>query len=515
MTMSVTLLPAAIGFAAMPILSEFDMRAPPGPHCPLTPEDVKAVKTYGADELIVGTHFFYWYDVHSKAHFVNHDGTDALVDHPVHTEDFSFKSVSWWKRELQDVTAAGIDFILPVYWGSPGYPKQWSFVGLPPLVKAWEELAAEGKKPPRVGLFYDTSTLKHNPPRRHVDLSTAAGKQWFYATIRDFFSLIPPKMWAAVERRPIIVLYSPGFAAKQDPDLFPFVRSEFRRDFSTDIYLVKSLGWQGEADSLSSWGGALGLKAYGVASLGPGYDHHAVPGRKPLVVDREGGAFYRRQWEQFLSYRLGRRAKIVLVETWNELHEGTDVCETKEYGRQYIELTAHYAKLFRSGVRLPKTGPFAKAQQVSWSASDPEGRNGIAVKSSGDGLMEPGTRDGRPYWRTRKNPHGGKYVYLALDDSFMFDEEDATVRLTVHYLDQGFSSFSVQYDSIDPRASVREGAFKAQGEEIRCQATGHWRQAALNVSGARFGNRCNGADIRLAVGGGDLAVAQLTVTRAH
>ena len=262
-------------------------------------------------------------------------------------------------------------------------------------------------------------------------------------------------------------------------------------------------------------GWRAGLKAYGVASLGPGYDHHAVPGRKPLVVDREGGAFYRRQWEQFLSYRLGRRAKIVLVETWNELHEGTDVCETKEYGRQYIELTAHYAKLFRSGVRLPKTGPFAKAQQVSWSASDPEGRNGIAVKSSGDGLMEPGTRDGRPYWRTRKNPHGGKYVYLALDDSFMFDEEDATVRLTVHYLDQGFSSFSVQYDSIDPRASVREGAFKAQGEEIRCQATGHWRQAALNVSGARFGNRCNGADIRLAVGGGDLAVAQLTVTRAH
>ena len=59
----------------------------------------------------------------------------------------------------------------------------------------------------------------------------------------------------------------------------------------------------------------------------------------------------------------------MLVETWNELHEGTDVCDSKEFGRQYMELTAKYAKLFRDDVVLPKTGPFANAEQVEWDAS--------------------------------------------------------------------------------------------------------------------------------------------------
>ena len=169
-------------------------------------------------------------------------------------------------------------------------------------------------------------------------------------------------MWAAIAGRPIVVLYGPSFAAKQDPALFPFVRAQFRGDFATDMFLVKHVGWKGEADRLGSWGGALGLKAYGVTSLGPGYDHSAVPQRTPLIVDREGGAFYERQWKQFLSRRRKRRANVVLVETWNGLHEGTDVCDSQEYGRQYIDLTAKYAKLFRDKVVLAKTGPFANAK---------------------------------------------------------------------------------------------------------------------------------------------------------
>ena len=140
---------------------------------------LKAVESYGADEPIVGTHLFYWYDIESKAHFIDYDGTDALTDHPALSEGYSYKSAAWWKRELVDVKAAGIDFILPVYWGCPGDYQSWSFVGLPPLVRAWEALVREGQSPPRVGLFYDTSTLRHNPRGWHVDLSTDAGKRWF------------------------------------------------------------------------------------------------------------------------------------------------------------------------------------------------------------------------------------------------------------------------------------------------------------------------------------------------
>ncbi|OIP03335.1 MAG: hypothetical protein AUJ96_14775 [Armatimonadetes bacterium CG2_30_66_41] len=510
---SACLLGTASVAAAEAVLEEFQTPPPPGPHCPLTVEQLKPVESYRADQPVVGTYFFYWYDIYSKAHFVNGDGSDALVDHPVSNDDFSFKSVAWWKRELQDVTAAGIDFILPVYWGCPGDYAGWSFAGLPPLVEAWEELTREGKAPPRVGLFYDTSTLQHNPSGKRLDLSLDAGKQWFYATVRDFFSFLPPKMWAAVDGRPIVVLYSPGFAAKQDPALFPFVREHFRQDFATDLYLVKSLGWEGEADNLSSWGGALGLKAYGVTALGPGYDHHAVPGRAPLVVDREGGAFYSRMWEQFLAYNLPRRAKIVLVETWNELHEGTDICDTKEYGRRFIDLTAKYAKLFKEGVVLPKTGPFADAQQVEWDASRSDEKLGIALRNSGDGLMEPTELADRKCWRTRQSEHGGKYAYVDLDDGFLFDEADATLLVEVEYLDRGFTSFLLEYDSADPTASVREGAFKALGQPVQCGGTGDWKRATLTITGARLANRCNGGDLRFAVLGGELAISRVTAKR--
>jgi hypothetical protein len=493
--------------------TDFTMPKPPGPHCPVSAEQLKEVQSYRADQPVVGTHFFYWYNIQSKAHFVNYNGSDALTDHPAHSEGYSYKSAAWWKHELLDVMAAEIDFILPVYWGCPGTYDSWSFVGLPPLVQAWEELVREGKQPPRVGLFYDTSTLRHNPQGWHVDLLTDAGMQWFYATIRDFFSFVPPKMWAAVEGRPIVVLYGPGFAAKQNPALFPFVREQFRGDFATDMFLAKNLGWEGEADSLCSWGGALGLKAYGVTSLGPGYDHSAVPNRRPLVVDREDGAFYERLWKRFLSYSLKRRAKVVLVETWNELHEGTDVCDSKEFGRQYIELTAKYAKLFRDDVVLPKTGPFANAEQVEWDARRTDEKLGITMKNSGDGLVVPFEVGGRKYWRTQQSEHGGRYVYLDLDDSFMFDEEYATLLVEIEYLDDGFDSFAAEIDSIDPGASVREGAFRPLGQSVACGDTSKWKTTTLKIIGGRFANRCNGGDFRLALTGGDLSIRRVTAKR--
>jgi hypothetical protein len=483
---------------------------PPGPHCPVAAEELKAVDSYRTEQPIVGTHFFYWYDDQTKAHFVDHDGTDALTDHPANGDGYSYKSAAWWERELLDVRAAGIDFILPVYWGYPGDYDSWSLAGLPPLVQAWEKLVREGKRPPRVGLFYDTSTLQHNSRRWHVDLSTDAGKQWFYITIRDYFSFIPPKMWAAIEGRPVVVLYAPGFAAKQDSALFPFVREQFRRDFATDMFLVKHVGWEGEADALCSWGGALGLKAYDVAALGPGYDHSAVPNRTPLVVDREGGAFYERQWKQFLSYSLKRRAHVVLVETWNELHEGTEVCDTQEFGRQYIDLTAKYAELFHDAVMLSKTGPFANARLVEWDAGRIDDQLGITVNNAGDGLMEPLEIAGSKCWRTKPSMHGSKYVYLDLSDSFMFDEEDAALLVEIEYFDGGFGAFTLEFDSLDPTASVREGAFKSLGRPVACGGTSDWKTSTLQINGGRFANRCNGGDFRLAVSSGDLAIRRLS-----
>jgi len=155
-----------------------------------------------------------------------------------------------------------------------------------------------------------------------------------------------------IEGKPIIFLYSAAFAAKQDPAALDYVYTSFEKDFACRPYIVKEVSWQGKADATYAWGGALGPRWHDVLALGPGYDHHAVPGRKPLVVDREDGKFYQRAWESLIAQNSKKRPNIVMVETWNELHEGTDICETLEYGRQYIEMTATFAAQFKSGLQI-------------------------------------------------------------------------------------------------------------------------------------------------------------------
>jgi hypothetical protein len=321
--------------------------SPPGEYINLTKDNFAEAKSYQQGQSIVGTYFFYWYNIYTKEHFINGDGSDALVDHPVSNEDFSYSSANWWAKEMRDVITADIDFIAPVYWGVPGYDS-WSFQGIPKMVEAYDMLVKAGETPPRIGLFYDTSTLQHNQPNKHVDLTTIDGKQWLYHTIRDYFSLIPPRMWALIEGRPIILLYSAAFALKQDPKALDYVYESFEKDFACRPYIVKEVSWQGKADATYAWGGALGPQWHDVLALGPGYDHHAVPGRQPLVKDREDGKFYQRSWESLLAKPADQRPSIVMVETWNELHEGTDICNTKEYGMKYIEMTKKYAQQFKS-----------------------------------------------------------------------------------------------------------------------------------------------------------------------
>ncbi len=333
---------------------------PPGEFFPVKAQDHQGVASFERGRPVVGTTYFYWYDIESKAHIIDHDGSDALTTHPADMETISYRHADWHKAQLRDMIDAGVDFLLPVYWGVPGSYDGWSFVGLSPLVAAHSALEKEGLKPPAIGMFYDTSILSHNNSnqdggRYHVDLSTDFGKQWFYTAIRDFFSLIPPAKWARVDGRPIIFLYEAVFAKGQDPERqFAYVKSRFKEDFGVEPFLVKSPRWQGEADAVYSWGGAVNgpLIFKETVALGPGYDHSAVPGRQPLVVERGDGRTYIERWTKVLQLDPRQRPWMVHVETWNEWHEGTDVAHSREYGRSYIVLTRLFADLWHAGTQL-------------------------------------------------------------------------------------------------------------------------------------------------------------------
>ena len=487
-----------------------------GTNINLRPADFAGVKSFRSTDRIIGTYYFYWYDAPTKAHVIDGDGTDALTTHPPTLEGLSYKSVAWHRRQLEDMMAAGIDIVLPVFWGAPSEqnPKahlHWSYEGLPPLVQAREELLRAGQHPPRIGLFYDTSTLRHNAWGEHIDLTTSRGREWFYATVRDFFSLIPPKHWAMIDDRPIVLLYSAAFAKNHDQGVVEYLKTEFPKQFGGRVpWVAREVSWHIRADSVVAWGGALGLKnPGGIASLGPGYDHSAVPGRTPLIVDRRGGAFYEEQWLKLLR----RPVNFVMVETWNEWHEGTDVAESKEYGRRYIELTRKYSDLFKKGWRPPwSKGSYSDAKSVSITLGPTNGEAGLKQIENEDGRTEPATVGKRSARVLRPAPGQGRYIYFAVDDSYKASAATA-FKLEIEFYDAAPGKLSVEFDGTDQSAPF-SGAYTRAAETVTLTATKSWRKATFTLTGARFTNGQNrGADLRLVVEAAEFAVARVTLSR--
>lgn len=489
--------------------ADFALPPPPGKYVAAGPETATA-PTFRAKSPLVATSYFYWYDAESKAHVLNGDGTDALTDHPPTLTGFSYKSVDWHAQQLADMMAAGIDVLLPVYWGTPLSKQHWSDEGLPPLVAARERLISEGRSPPAIGMFYDTSTLQYNEGGYHVDLTTAVGRLWFYGTLRNFWSQIPPQHRARIDGKPLVLLYASAFARRVDETLFPAIREMFRRDFGTDLFLVKMHGWPGKADSEYQWGGALAPQFLDTAGLGPGYDHSAVPGRTPLIRKREDGQFCRRAWQRLLTKEVSSRPWLVHVETWNEFHEGTDICQSREYGRKYIELTREFADQFHARRQLDRS-VLRSARRVATASPGKSDGLTIAPKPDGDGPVEEKTIDSRPAWSTTQNRHSpvSRYLYFEVDDAFLFDT-DEPVELTVVYQDAGPSEFRVEYDSSDPQLEGLSQQFRAGGSQP-IQGTGQWKETRFVLPHARFVGRSNGADFRLAAAGKDLVIGGVSV----
>ncbi|HEX6971053.1 MAG TPA: DUF5010 domain-containing protein [Limnochordia bacterium] len=297
-----------------------------------------------SQDRIVGTYYFMWYKYGEPNrpgffnHITNPDGSDALTFHPPHLEMMDYTNVEWHKLELLDMIDAGIDVVIVDWWAGPSLV-DWSIEALRTFAQAQQELIAAGYAPPKVAMLYETAGLIIHRDLR--DLTQGRGLDTFYQGIRVFFHLVPPALWARWDGRPMIWTYVPESRAFYDRDVFNRIKARFDAEFGVTPYVIKEASWNAEADASYHWGAALtGVKFGDVVSVSPGWDARGVPGNTIPPVSRRGGARYETAWLMALA----RRPRIVVVETWNELHEGTNVMHTVEHGRLYIELTAKHAR---------------------------------------------------------------------------------------------------------------------------------------------------------------------------
>ena len=341
--------------------------AKPGPYMAPEWQDFK-LDSFSGRQSLVTTYYFYWHDLTDPERMARFRGRFNTPPNPAR---YSFLFPDTHYREFSDMRDAGLDFVLPVYWGEPGHPGRttastaphyWSTEGIPAMVEALDRNAALGAPPLQIGMFYDTTIMAN------ADLTTPSGKEYFYVNVRDFYSRIPPRYWAAIDGRPIVWLYDTIWVARFDQSSIDYLSERFAQDFGgLRPYVVREWQWYQskgvapqvimKSDNMYAWGAApSGFnvdKRFGVAEVGPGFSNtrYCKTGLAAncFDVDRENGAFYERE----LSAALRSSRKIMAVETWNEFSEGSDVAETVEFGRMYINLTRTYADAFHAGRSSP------------------------------------------------------------------------------------------------------------------------------------------------------------------
>lgn len=338
-----------VAAGAVTLIAVNHNRPTSGPPSAFTPKQLVV------DRPLVLTYYFYWYDAATGSHL----GPNApLPVHPVDQPTPSYRSVAWHKKELTDMAQAGIDVAMPVYWG---FGKEaWSTDGLAYMSQARDELLAQKLPAPALGLFLDTSILKGR------DLTRPENIDFFYANVSDFYHHVPTKHWARVNGRPIVWIWGPQPGNNVGQELFDQTYQRFQAEFGVRPFIVRDLGfncpitgWRNDlpvqdcrhpiqTDASYVWGTAeRGYDPLGeVASVGPGYDERLVPGRAGLHRSRDGGKWYISNFDKAIA----SGKQLLVLETWNEFHEATAVCETKEYGRQYIELSKQLTDRWRAAV---------------------------------------------------------------------------------------------------------------------------------------------------------------------
>jgi uncharacterized protein (TIGR03437 family) len=426
------------------------------------------------------TYFFYWYDAVKNWHY-NVSPTEHVTLHPPdsYLPTFTYENPAFFQRELSDMAAAGIDIALPVFWADPpGTDSLWSIPGLKSMVVAEQLMAQAGQRAPKIGMFADITSLQLANGGSQPDLRTSAGKSLFYATFHTFFDIVPKQLWAMIDGRPIVVLYG-ALVAGYDQSTFDYIAQQFQKDFGTTPYIIRHLTWLNVTTDAAYAGWPTAYSAAfvsDVATVLPGHDNYGVieMEKKPIVIDRNCGDLYQQQWDQVVAHG----ARLVLIEDWNELFEGTGISATKEYGRRYIDQTAKNVARWKTSPAPPP----APSPSMVWA--------NLGAQLYLSGLYPPLNHGGAAWLPTRIAGHDAVYpdhtwpsyyLYLAVDENFL-TARPSPVWVTVEYLDSTKTPWRLEYDGVP-------SPFTASTLAAAAQNSGEWKLQSFRLPDAIFQKR--------------------------
>jgi hypothetical protein len=120
-----------------------------------------------------------------------------------------------------------------------------------------------------------------------------------------------------------------------------------------DGHHLYSVAWDAQPEQqllkwsrwIRDWSAEHGANRYWVATVMPGYDDLVTGRADAFVRDRAGGDYYRRCWEGAIQ----SNADMVIITSFNEWLEGTQIEPSVTYGDFYLNLTRELGNQYRSG----------------------------------------------------------------------------------------------------------------------------------------------------------------------
>lgn len=225
-----------------------------------------------------------------------------------------------WARQ------AGIDGFISSWWG----PGSFEDEALASLVKVCE------KKEFKLTIYYEDC---RDWKQLRGDIESLISK---YGT---------SKAWLRVEDRPVFFIYGRVMGKIRDfKPAFEGLKAAFIADSLDPAHLsvfdglhtYNCAGWVEGYKKTLERAARIG-RAQGkivCATVIPGYDDTVI--RKPgLKEDRRDGKLFEELWQAAAG------ATWVLITSWNEWHEGSEIEPSKEFGRKYLDLCRRLGEAWR------------------------------------------------------------------------------------------------------------------------------------------------------------------------
>ncbi|MBV9081412.1 MAG: glycoside hydrolase family 99-like domain-containing protein [Acidobacteriaceae bacterium] len=305
--------------------------------------------------------FYYgWYgnpDVSKRwFHWKNVDVTKKHIDESTHFPvlgAYDSHDPTIVEAHCREAKQAGLTGFIVSWW------RQGDFhdAGIPLMLDTAEKYGL------KVSVYYETV-----PPPGDPTIEGAIGD---FRYIIQKYSSHPA--WLKVDGRPVIFIYSrainqlklsgwrtliESFNAKYGHDPV-FVGDRISPEAAQVFDGMHTYNPTGETkgmtvEQIRRWAGSTfpewvrtaGRNKIACVTIIPGYDDSCQPTRKPPrpITERHQGATYKAMWEAAIA----TDPDWVLITSWNEWHEGSEIEPSVENGDTDLKITKRYAKKFRA-----------------------------------------------------------------------------------------------------------------------------------------------------------------------